>query len=139
MARKGKRGGDRVPKAPAPVSGPGAMSRRTDSQVDRPQMERQQYESKSYGQGKALAEQQSGAPLAGQGRPSPGPSAGGGSAPPVVPAPVDVFGPSQRPAAPRGMPQQEMGPDILPEDPDMLLRAIYRQYPHPDIARLLGD
>jgi hypothetical protein len=30
------------------------------------------------------------------------------------------------------------GGGILPNDPDVLLRELYRIYPHPDIARLLG-
>jgi hypothetical protein len=28
-------------------------------------------------------------------------------------------------------------PSIIPDDPDLLLRALYQLYPSPDIARLL--
>ena len=53
-------GGARTPANPAVVSGPGAMSARTDSGVMNPN-------SPSYGEGAALESMRAGAPLAGQG------------------------------------------------------------------------
>lgn len=52
-------GGARTPASPAAVSGPGAMSARTDGSVMNPN-------SPSYGEGAALEQMSAGAPLAGQ-------------------------------------------------------------------------
>lgn len=54
------RGGDRVPSNPAPVSGPGAMSKRTDGQAQR------YVAGLPYGDGQELMTQQGAAPMAGQ-------------------------------------------------------------------------
>lgn len=108
------------PSQGAPVSGPGAMSQRTDLSpagqptrlpTGQPQGERQ-----------AMRAQQQAAPMQ-SAAPPPGLVEG-------------AFGPTRQP---------EMGPQSQgnvpveqpPEDPDALLRAIYRAYPHPDIERLL--
>jgi hypothetical protein len=37
------------------------------------------------------------------------------------------------------MPVAPSSRQIIPEDPNTLLRALYRIYPHPDIARLLPE
>ena len=110
----------------APVSGPGRMSRRTDlgpagsggQPVRVPT-------GGAYGDAKAAREQQSGAPM--QSAPA-GMTQG-------------VFGPTARPGEPvtDGAP---LGPGASPEpvladDPDMLLRAMYRATGHPDLLRLL--
>jgi hypothetical protein len=59
-------GGYRQPKNPAPVSGPGSLSQRTDGGategMSQPQ---QQYTGFNYSENKAVNEQQGGAPLAG--------------------------------------------------------------------------
>lgn len=110
------------PSQGAPVSGPGALSQRTDLSpggggsgqpvrvaTGQPQGSRQ-----------AAEQQQQAAPMQ--------------AAPPGL---VEgAFGPTRQP---------EMGPQSQanrpveqpPQDPDAFLRAIYRAYPHPDIERLL--
>lgn len=90
------RGGYQEPSNPAPVSGPGAMSARTDSsnQVirDLPDPE--------YGAGKAFREQQQAAPLPG-GAPIPSAPPPGGGAPTNPGASlIPLAAPSQRPEEP---------------------------------------
>ena len=60
------RGGYRQPNNPAPVSGPGALSKRTDGGATEGMTQPQQdYTGFNYGENGALAAQQSGASLAG--------------------------------------------------------------------------
>jgi len=60
------RGGYRQPNNPAPVSGPGALSARTDGGATEGMTQPQQnYSGFAYGENKSLAEQQSGAGMAG--------------------------------------------------------------------------
>ena len=60
------RGGYRQPNNPAPVSGPGALSERTDGGATEGMTQPQQkYTGFAYGSNKGLAEQQSGASMAG--------------------------------------------------------------------------
>jgi hypothetical protein len=60
------RGGYRQPNNPAPVSGPGALSQRTDGGATEGMSQPQQdYTGFAYGENKGLADQQGGAPLAG--------------------------------------------------------------------------
>jgi hypothetical protein len=62
------RGGYRQPSNPAPVSGPGMLSQRTDGGATEGMTQpQQQYTGFAYGENSALAEQQSGASLAGTG------------------------------------------------------------------------
>ena len=100
-----EQGGYRQPNNPAPVSGPGALSQRTDGGategMSKPQP-KQDYTGFAYGQNKGLADQQSGADLAGTGIPS-------------MPAPViPLNAPTQMPDVPieNGLP---MGPGAGPE------------------------
>jgi hypothetical protein len=59
-------GGYRQPMNPAPVSGPGALSQRTDGgAVDGMQQPMQQYTGFAYGENKELNDQQSSAPMQG--------------------------------------------------------------------------
>ena len=86
-----QQGGYRQPNNPAPVSGPGALSQRTDGGategMSKPQA-KQDYTGFAYGQNKGLADQQSGADLAGSGVPN-------------MPAPiVPLNAPTQRPNEP---------------------------------------
>lgn len=64
------RGGYRKPSNPAPVSGPGALSRRTDGGPGSKQ-KIQEIRTGQYGESKALLEQQQGAPMAGNPMPNP--------------------------------------------------------------------
>lgn len=60
------RGGYRQPNNPAPVSGPGALSQRTDGGATEGMTQPQQrYSGMAYGENKSVNDQQSGAPLAG--------------------------------------------------------------------------
>lgn len=60
------RGGYRQPNNPAPVSGPGALSQRTDGGATEGMTQPQQrYSGMPYGENKSVNDQQSGAPLAG--------------------------------------------------------------------------
>ena len=109
-----KQGGYRRPSNPAPVSGPGKLSRRTDggpSSKSAVQGVREMSGGGKYGERKALAEAQSGAPM--QGNPVQAQSpvmAAAPSGPPVT----GLFEPSQRPGEPvtAGLP---VGPGRTPE------------------------
>lgn len=96
------RGGYRKPNNPAPVSGPGALSRRTDGGPGSKQA-MQEIRTGKYGESKALMEQQQGAPLAGSPAPSPRAKT---AAPAAQPAITPLFAPTQRPNEPvtAGMP-----------------------------------
>jgi len=66
MAGNKNSGGYRQPSNPAPTSGPGALSQRTDGgAIDGMTQPQQEWTGFKYGENKAIAEQQSGAPLAG--------------------------------------------------------------------------
>jgi hypothetical protein len=59
-------GGYKQPSNPAPVSGPGALAERTDGgAIEGMTQPQQDYTGFAYGENKRLADQQSGAPLAG--------------------------------------------------------------------------
>lgn len=98
MGSSGSQGGYRAPNNPAPVSGPGAMSARTDGG---PQAIAQLANAK-YGEQSAFRQIQQGAPVAGGIQPSGGPppsafrqAAGGGGS-----QPVPFSAPTQRPGEP---------------------------------------
>lgn len=137
MAR-GKRGGHQKPARPAAVSGPGALSARTDGAVPAPPVT-----GLPYGQNQALTEQQSAAPMT----PQQGPT-GGGSAAPARGGPpgfgaAGAFSPTQRPGEPltagidwgqgAGAP-----PQAVPEDPYTVARALYAISPTPELERLIA-
>jgi hypothetical protein len=66
MAGNENSGGYRQPMNPAPVSPPGALSKRTDGgAVDGMTQPAQRYSGFAYGENKALEDQQSGAPMMG--------------------------------------------------------------------------
>lgn len=81
-----------------------------------------------YGEAGALEQQQQAAPMQAQGPP------GQGTAPRGLT--TGAFGPTEHP---------DEAPDMLPpgaempqeEDPDMLLRAMFRMTGHPDLERML--
>lgn len=67
----GNSGGYRQPMNPAPVSGPGELSKRTDGgAIDGMTQPQQRYAGFGYGENLALEEQQLGAPMAGSGMPA---------------------------------------------------------------------
>lgn len=100
------RGGPRTPANPAPVSGPGALSRRTDGG---PQQTAYDMGGLPYGQNQDFMQLQQSAPMAA----TPGPSNTAPLAGPPQP-PVTFGGPTQNPAQPltAGNPQ---GPGPGPE------------------------
>jgi hypothetical protein len=66
MAGNENSGGYRQPMNPAPVSPPGALSQRTDGgAMDGMSQPAQNYSGFAYGENKALADQQAGAPMMG--------------------------------------------------------------------------
>lgn len=124
------RGGRRTPREPAAVSGPGALSQRTDGGPSQPV---RSFPAEFQGQRGDLAALQQAAPL----------EAGGGGAPAASPPSATgagdftgLRGPTQLPDVPVGH-GIDQPPRIIPRDPDAMLRAIYQMYPHPDIARLI--
>lgn len=88
------RGGYRKPSNPAPVSGPGKLSRRTDGGAGSKQAMKEIRTGK-YGESKELMEQQQGAPLAGN--PAPNPEV---NVPPQRPPVTPLFAPTERPQEP---------------------------------------
>lgn len=141
MAR-GKRGGNQPPARPAAVSGPGALSQRTDGAVPRPPVT-----GLPYGQNAALTAQQGAAPMS---APGPAASAGGGPAGPAGPRTASqrfgargVFSPTNNPDEPLtagvdwgdgpGAP-----PQPLAEDPYLVAKALYAIAPSPELERLIA-
>lgn len=138
------RGGRRQPTNPAPVSGPGALSARTDGGPGNARQPLRVAGGGDYGERQAAEQLQAAAPMAA--------AVDAAVAPPLTPQapPVplnveDPFRPSDaglpleaglRPAMPSGM-----APDFTTmgggPDPDDLLRIMFAMNPHPDIARLL--
>lgn len=88
------RGGYQKPSNPAPVSGPGKLSRRTDGGPT--QAPKLIPSGGKYGERKALAEQQAAAPMAGNPIP---PMAAPKVAAPVTPV-TNLFAPTERPDEP---------------------------------------
>jgi hypothetical protein len=136
MARR--RGGYQKPSNPAAVSGPGALSARTDGGVPTTLPV-----GGDYGDRKALAEQQGAASMdPRQGTPAGGTAAAG------RPAPGSQFGGSA--FAPTGRPGEPMtaGTDwgegsgaikpMLPEDPYTVAKALYALSPTPELERLIA-
>jgi len=123
------RGGRRTPAKPAAVSGPGALSQRTDGGAA-PAIS--SAGGRGYGERKKLEAQEAAAP---SGRPSPGPSRPvGAAASPRVP---DAFGPTQFPQEPAtaGVSSPQQSP--LAQNPQAALRVMYARFPNPAIARLI--
>lgn len=128
------RGGYRKPNNPAPVSGPGALSRRTDGGAGSKQAMKEIRTGK-YGESKALMEQQQGAALAGN--PTPAPKV-------AMPKATALFAPTERPSEPvtQGMPFGP-GANFIPSQMNEQqaaaaeIRAIYAQYPTSTLARVI--
>lgn len=138
------KGGYRKPANPAPVSGPGALSRRTDGGPT--QAGRAISSGGKYGERKALAEIQSSALM--QGNPTPemptvNVSASPAQAQPAAPV-TGLFAPTQRPGEPitAGMPFGEGSniPTQMPvqiDDAAAQIRAAYAVYPNEALLTLI--
>jgi hypothetical protein len=138
----GGRGGYRRPTSPAPVSGPGALSRRTDG-GPAGQPVQVAPGATQYGQAQQLEAGQQVAPLAAAGA---SPAHGGGAGAPPSPQSGASLGglftgPTQAPGEPLtagAMTGPGPGPSqSFADDPDELLRVIYSQHPSEDLRSLL--
>lgn len=128
MARKRS-----TPAKPAPVSGPGALSQRTDGGPGSQNQPIRVASGQPYGQRQALEGAQRAAPL-----PATTGSAGSTAAPAASPQGLmpdidGLFAPSTRPGPGGPAPTRQ----YVPDDPNLLLKAIYEAFPHPEIARLM--
>ena len=129
-------GGYRKPANPAPVSGPGAASRRTDGQpsVDNPKQAARYISGMPQGEAAEVNAVAGAAPLA----------AAAGM--PGVPQVVPLTAPTQRPDEPvtAGAPFGE-GPNGVPLPPRsgdpvaLLMRAMYAAAPSPELRRIIDQ
>lgn len=136
MARGGdNRGGRQVPRRPAAVSGPGALSRRTDGGPGSDTQPIRVPTGGDYGDAKRLEAQQKGAPLPDNTPSPPSPSGAGSRLSATGPTGGDVFGPTQRPGESplAGVP---LGGQT-PTDPDTIIRLLYAAFPHPQLLKLI--
>lgn len=126
------------PNRPAPVSGPGALSRRTDGGPGSATQPLRTPSGGAYGERQALVNQQKAAPLAarngqssssGPGRPAPR------GAPPLPTG--GVFGPTARPGEPGTAGVMGMGPPQGTPDVEQILRTLYTMFPHPKLLSLM--
>ena len=135
MTTRENRGGPRQPANPAAVSGPGALSQRTDGGPGNQKQPVRVASGGAYGERQAAVAQQQAAPMAAGGSaPAGGP--GGATAAPGGPEGVNgVFGPTTMPNQPitAGVPSMmERQPDA-----DMVLRELVQKFPSPWLMRLL--
>lgn len=124
------RGGYRKPNNPAPVSGPGALSRRTDGGPTQGAME---MPASQYGERKQLQELQTSAKMAGNTTPQR--------------KVTGLFEPTQRPQEPvtAGAPvgpganyvSQPFDQMITSEDPNVVIRAAYMAFPNESLRRVV--
>lgn len=138
-------GGYQQPNNPAPVSGPGAMSQRTDGG---PTQSAKYMSGLPYGQGQAQMQQQTSAPMAGNPVASAQVSAGSAEQAPQIPSTIGMFEPTQRPDEPitagmdfgPGPDSSVLGMPNLPKQDDPTIRAIqalYMQDPRNEDLRLM--
>jgi hypothetical protein len=130
----GQHGGYRKPAHPAPVSGPGRLSRRTDGGPGDKQPMRYIAGGPNYGDGQDMADIQGGAPLAAADTPPPTPL----SAPTARPdEPVTAgasFGPGRTPDPTERAPSEpaEGGDHVA-----AAIRAAFSLYPSAGLARMM--
>lgn len=130
---EGNPGGYRRPRNPAPASGPGSLSQRTDGQPMRAPR------GMDYGERKQLLAQQRARPLPeGEGPPQPATGQGQQAGAPVQePGPSgDVFRPTDRPSESPSAGAGERQ-SLLPKDPDEFARALYSVTQNEDLRRML--
>lgn len=138
-------GGYREPNNPAPVSGPGAMSQRTDGG---PTQSAKYMSGLPYGQGQAQMQQQTSAPMAGNPTAAAQVSANSAAQAPQMPPTIGMFEPTQRPDEPitagmdfgPGPDSSVLGLPTPPKEDDPAIRAIqalYMQDPRNEDLRLI--
>lgn len=122
------RGGYQAPRHPAPASGPGAGSARTDGgAAQMPTLRAPDHKGLPYGQNKQLNDQAAAAPPPAQGPPS-------GVQPSAAPAPMlDPFRPTERPWEPVNAGASYDQTD----DARALIAALYEQTGNDDLRDLL--
>lgn len=134
----GQHGGPRTPAQPAAVSGPGALSARTDGGPGQPI---RVASGGDYGARQASVQQQQAAPLASGGgvAPPPGPGVAAG-APPVAPLPNPFGSPTNRPGEPVTA-GASLGPGAPPADPRLAalaaLQATFAAAPLPEVQAMI--
>lgn len=121
------------PKNPAPVSGPGKLSQRTDGGPGSGSQPIRVPTGGDYGAAKASEDQQRSAPLSAGGAPT----GGGGVTPISPPSPDGVFGPTQRPGESPLAGITPGGDNPIAQDVDGYLRVLYSKFPHPAIHQLI--
>jgi hypothetical protein len=134
------RGGKNYPARPAPVSGPGKLSRRTDGGAGSKSQPIRTPTGGDYGAATQIREAQQAVPL--EAAPSTAVGAGGApssptTAPPSAPpVPGGVFGPTERPNEPptAGI----AGAQTPVPNTDDALRALYSVFPHPQLLQLIS-
>lgn len=140
----GGRGGPRTPRNPAAVSGPGALSARTDGGPTQPI---RLAPGGPYGSRQDLAQQQRAAPLPDRQAATPSPTPQGARRPapsPLQGAGPDLFAPTRRPNEPITAgaatgPGANSVSSIIPRDPHEFLLALHQAFPeNPDISDLLN-
>lgn len=125
-----------TPANPAAVSGPGALSQRTDGGPGSKTQPIRVAAGGPFGSRQELEDAQRAAPLP-DNRSGPGIAEGGaGPGPPPQPAAEALFAPTGVPG-PGG--PRPTGNSFIPPDPDLLLKTIYQAFPHPEIRRLVND
>ena len=137
MTTRGQQGGPRQPANPAPVSGPGALSQRTDGGPGNQKQPVRVASGGAYGERAAAIAQQQAAPMAAG---SPTSTGGTGGTPAAGGSPASgaegVFGPTARPSEP--ITAGAMGAGGQPQlTPDELFRILYQKRPSPWLARLM--
>ncbi len=124
-----------TPDRPAAVSGPGALSQRTDGGPGSDTQPIRVAAGGPFGSRQELEESQRAAPLPDRQAASGAQRGAVAPGPPPAPAADALFGPTEMPG-----PGGPRGPaNFIPEDPDLLLKVIYQTYPHPEIRRLVSD
>lgn len=125
-----------TPARPAAVSGPGALSQRTDGGPGSGTQPIRVAAGGPFGQRQELEEAQRQSPLPDRQAAS-GVQQGSAAASPPPPgiATDELFAPTAIPGP--GGPRAAR--DFIADDPDLLLKLIYQSYPHPEIRRLVND
>lgn len=132
-----QQGGYRRPSSPAPVSGPGALSRRTDGQGAK------YMAGGEYGEGQEMMDLQTSAPMSqAPSAPRPSRARGAGQAMEEGSRPTPLFAPTERPDEPitAGAPfGPGPGPDALSNSPQSRPPAVVKYLPYLEQATRWAD
>lgn len=127
--RRGGRGGYQKPSNPAPVSGVGRGSQRTDGGPGQPVRELPAEATGGYGTRQEHTALQGAAPMAGGGEAQLSPAA--------PPRPAGVFGPTTQPDVDVAAGLGSQPEPIMPPDHIALMRQIYAMAPTPALKKLI--